>query len=192
MRCQKQPAFLAEKPAKISNVWEVHLSERLWQSLATLAQLRGCSYSTITRYCVFRIVEQQNLRTMPLYSSILTQVREEMPETPNQHRHMVCLYGDDEVAMRIAAMRLGITVSALIRLALWLYLPRLAMEKHSPRFISDYALFWRGIKRWAQIRCNATNTLGIPTLRTFTFSSFAPNTWWPRAGRQTTLFPIAA
>ena len=192
MKCLKQPAFLANKPAKISNVWEVHLSQKLWQSLAILAKLRRCSFSTITRYCVFRIVEQQNLRTMPLYSSVLTQVCEEMRETPNEHRHMLCLYGEDEVALRIAAMRLGITVSALIRLALWLYLPRIAMEKHSSRSVADIVLFWRGIKRWAQIRCNATNTLGIPTLRSFTFSSFAPHTWWPRAGLQANAFPIAA
>ncbi len=192
MKCLKQPAFLANKPAKISNLWEVQLSRKLWQSLRGRAKLRRSSYSTITRYCVFRLVEQQNLRTLPLYTSVLNQIREEMRETPTKHRHMVCLYGDDEVLIRIAAMRLGTTVSALIRLALWLYLPRIAMEKHSGKAISDHTLFWRGIKRWAQIRCNAINTLGIPTLRTFTFSSFAPHTWWPRPGVASTPFPIAA
>jgi hypothetical protein len=192
MKCLKQPAFLANKPAKINNLWEVHLSRKLWQSLAGLAKLRKCSYSTITRYCVFRLVEQQNLRTLPLYKSVLNQIREEMRETPTKHRHMVCLYGDDEVLIRIAAMRLGITVSALIRLALWLYLPRIAMEKHSSKSVSDYAFFWRGIKRWAHIRCNAINTLGIPTLRTFTFSNFAPHAWWPRPGVASAPFPIAA
>ena len=192
MKCLKQPAFLANKPAKISNLWEVQLSRKLWQSLAGMAKLRRTSYSTITRYCVFRLVEQQNLRTLPLYTSVLNQIREEMRETPTKHRHMVCLYGDDEVLIRIAAMRLGITVSALIRLALWLYLPRIAMEKHSPKSVGDDTLFWRGIKRWAQIRCNAFNTLGIPTLRTFTFNSFAPQTWWPRPGLASAPFPIAA
>lgn len=192
MKCLKQPAFLANKPAKINNLWEVHLSCKLWQSLAGLAKLRKCSYSTITRYCVFRLVEQQNLRVSPLYTSVLNQIREEMCETPTKHRHMVCLYGDDEVLIRIAAMRLGITVSALIRLALWLYLPRIAMEKHSDKSVSDDTLFWRGIKRWAQVRCNAINTLGIPTLRTFTFSNFAPHTWWPRPGVAGTSFAFAA
>ncbi|AFM11927.1 hypothetical protein [Turneriella parva] len=192
MKCSKQPAFLTNKPAKISNLWEVHLSQKLWQSLASLAKLRRCSYSTITRYCVFRLAEQQNLRCLALYTNVLNQIRDDMRQTPTKHRHVVCLYGEDEVLIRMAAMRLGITVSAFIRLALWLYLPRIAMEKHSLRSVSDYALFWRGIKRWAQIRCSAMNTLGIPTLRTYTFSNFKPQEWWPRAGLVHFMFPLAA
>jgi hypothetical protein len=39
----------------------------------------------------------------------------------------MCLYGDDEKLIRVAAMDLGITMSAFIRLALELYLYLLAI-----------------------------------------------------------------
>ncbi len=190
MKCLKQPAFLEHRPAKIANLWELKLSKRLWQEISIQAKARRCSYSTITRYCVFRLAEQQNLRRNALFDSVLNEVRQEMRSDGARHRHMVCLYGDDEVLIRIAAMRMGVTVSALMRLALWLYLPRIAMEKQSYKCVSDRALFWLGIKRWAQISCNALNTFAIPTLRTFTFSNFAPDNWWPRPG--TLNFAIAA
>jgi hypothetical protein len=43
------------------------------------------------------------------------------------HRHLMCLYGDDEKLIRVAAMDLGITMSAFIRLALEFYLYLLAI-----------------------------------------------------------------
>lgn len=192
MKCLRQPAFLDKRPAKISNLWELKLTPRLWQVVALQAKMRKCSYSTITRYCVFRLVEQQNLRLNTLLNRALDQVRQDNNHGQEKHRHMVCLYGDDEKLIRIAAMRLGITVSALMRLALWLYLPRIAMEKHSRKSVSEDSLFWRGIKRWAQIHCRALNTFAIPTLRTFTFTSFSPQSWWPRPGNGALLFPLAA
>ena len=41
------------------------------------------------------------------------------------HRHQLCLYGADEKRLRLAALEIQVSVSALIRLALKLYLPRL-------------------------------------------------------------------
>lgn len=192
MKCKKQPAFLCHRPVKISNLWEVRVSAYLWRVLETIAKKRRCSYSTITRYCVFRLIEQQNLRMTPLYMATLIEVRYDLQAPAALHRHIVCLYGDDEVLLRMAAMRLGTSVSNVIRLALWLYLPRVAMEIHSHKSVSLQMLFWRGIKRWRQIRCEAINTLGIPTLRIFSFSNFSPHEWWPPSGGQFSLFQAMA
>jgi len=91
----------------------------------------------------------------------------------------MCFYGEDLRAVRYAAMVLGITVSMLIRIAIQLYLPRLAMENRS-RKVSNEELFKLGIKRWQYVQCAALNHFRIPLFRQLTFSSFFPWQWWPR------------
>ena len=94
------------------------------------------------------------------------------------------LYGEDVLLLRMAALRLGLTVSAFLRLALHIYLPKLAAKSHDKEHISTAELFWRGIKRWKQIALTAVNHGSFPAIRQFTFSSFMPWEWWgkPVAG----------
>lgn len=179
MTCRKQPAFLVEKPTKINDVWEVGLQPELWRRLCVTAALRRTTYSSITRYCVFRLAEKQNLRWHPLFSDALKSSK--VHKGQELHRHMVCLYGEDVRSLRLAAMTLGITVSAFVRMALWLYLPRVAMEIRSRRTVSAAELFFLGTKRWLSIPMQALNRFGIPHLRQQLFSSFLPWQWWPPA-----------
>jgi hypothetical protein len=51
---------------------------------------------------------------------------------------MMCLYGEDEKLLRIAAMELNMTVSHLIRLAIYRYLPKVEKETFDWRFIYYY------------------------------------------------------
>ena len=178
MKCQRQPAFLSDKPTPINDIWEVHLSQRLWRQLACLSRNRACTYSTITRFCVFRLAEPEQLRNFRLFNRLVPKIRRETAQAPALHRHMLCLYGEDIKLLRLAAMRLNMTVSAFIRLALWLYLPRLAMEKNSSRFISPEMLFQLGTKRWMIIPYAALNHECKPAIRHFTFASFPPWFWW--------------
>lgn len=178
MKCQRQPAFLSDKPTPITDVWEVRLSPRLWTRLADLAQKRSRTFSTITRFCIFRLAEPEQLREFRLFQRVIPEIRQDTQQARQLHRHMVCLYGEDVKLLRLAAMQLNLTVSAFIRLALWLYLPRLAMEKHSSRFVSREKLFLLGTKRWMLIPYAALNLEGNPALRRFAFASFPPWFWW--------------
>ena len=94
-----------------------------------------------------------------------------------QHRHMLCLYGQDADMLRFAAIRLRISVSALIRLSLRLYLKRLAMKFHSKRIDYNY-IFWRGIKRYSDILLTAKNQLTLPWVRNHFYQSFCPGLRW--------------
>lgn len=151
----------------------------LWQRLRLAAKQRRTTYSNITRYCIFRLAEKQNLRWNPLFLNAMKSIR--MAGKQEMHRHMVCLYGEDVRLLRIAAMTLGITVSAFVRMALWLYLPRVAMEIRSKRSVSEAELFILGTKRWLSIPMQALNQFGIPHLRQQLFSSFLPWHWWASA-----------
>ncbi|AFM14764.1 hypothetical protein Turpa_4131 [Turneriella parva DSM 21527] len=178
MKCQRQPDFLKNKPTPINDIWEVHLSPRIWRRLVHLATARGCTYSTISRFCVFRLAEPERLRNTALFRRLMPQIRGDMAVSKSRHRHMICLYGEDVVLLRLAAMRLNMTVSAFIRLALWLYLPRLAMENRSKRFIGPLILFQLGTKRWMSVPYAALNHEHNPALRRFAFASFPPWFWW--------------
>lgn len=91
---------------------------------------------------------------------------------------MVCFYGEDVKLVRLAALEMQISVSAFIRLALWLYLPRFVVKNHNRKRIHPTDFFWRGIKRWYVIPHLAINDLRLPTLRRYLFSGFPPHLWW--------------
>ena len=180
MKCQKQPLVHKNMPTPITELWEIHLNQTTWAELKARSKHRKCSYSTVSRYCLFRLIEHENLRWNKLFAKKRMEIKSE-PRKHRQlmHRHVICFYGEDLRAVRYAAMVLGITVSMLVRIALTLYLPRLAMENPSRR-ISNEELFKLGIKRWQNVHHSALNNFRIPLFRQLTFSSFFPWQWWPR------------
>jgi hypothetical protein len=96
----------------------------------------------------------------------------------DMHRHMICLYGEDEKLIRLAAIELGLTLSAFIRLALELYLDALAMEKRSQRPVTDNDLTWEGIRFTETIQIFATNGGGWPFSRDLSCMRFDIDGYW--------------
>lgn len=178
MRCQTQHPYLRNKPVQVHDLWEVLISAKLWAKIQDFSKKRKCSYTTITRYCAFRLAEKETLRWNRAFQKAQRIAEAERNATAQPHRHMVCLYGEDVLMLRMAALRLGITVSAFFRLALHIYLPRFDIELEHKKHVSALELFWRGIKRWKQIPLAALNHDGIPAIRCFAFSSFMPWEWW--------------
>lgn len=177
MKCRRQPPFLKDKPTPIEDLWEVHLVHTTWEQITSIARKRKVSYSTVARYCIFRFVEQKSLKMDKNCQSLHMKNRMQIAGAKAVHRQLVCLYGEDVVLLRLTAIRLKISVSALIRLALALYLPCLAMENHS-RQVSPEELFVLGIKRWLRIEQTQLHWHGIPAIHQFTFSMFLPWQWW--------------
>ncbi len=91
---------------------------------------------------------------------------------------MMCLYGDDEKLIRLAALDLGITMTAFIRLAIELYLPALAMEKRSRRPITDTDLTWEGIRFTENVQIFAINGGSWPLARDLTCQRFDTDSYW--------------
>jgi len=81
------------------------------------------------------------------------------------HRHQMCLYGDDEKLIRVAAMDWGMTLSAFVRLALELYLSLLAMEKQSRQYCSDADLTESAIRLVQTITILASQAGPFPAFR---------------------------
>lgn len=174
MQCYRQPSFLKGKPTPIAEVWEVRLPTRLMDTLRKIAGQRGKTLSTITRFCSLPLADRTKLRWLRHMRSLQKLDKQEYSQG-RHHRHLVCLYGDDALLLRLAALRLRISVSAFIRLALRLYLNSIAMENQSKRKVTDDMLYWLGIKRWCRIPLEAT---AIPIRRRYLFLSFPPEWRW--------------
>ncbi|MBV6494438.1 MAG: hypothetical protein LDLANPLL_02471 [Turneriella sp.] len=178
MKCRKQPKFLEKRPVKIASIIEVHLTVRQWGHILKLARARKKTFSTITRYCVLRLSRKINLRWTSVLLETYKNVKEEIQLAEKEHRHVVCLYGEDEMLIRLAAMQLRITMSAFIRLALELFLKRLAMEKHSYRLISDENLKWQAIRFTEKYTPYVQNLFSRPHSHRFKWLTFAVHTYW--------------
>jgi hypothetical protein len=178
MICRKQPAFLKNKPLKITNLLEIRLAASQWWRIVELSRRRRRTYSTITRYCVLRLARKCSLRWTPRMQKARARAKEELKSIPAQHRHMLCLYGEDEKLIRLAALELGLTLTTFVRLALALYLENLAMEKRSHRFVTGERLKWEAIRFIEKIHIFATDREGYPLLRDLTCIGFALASYW--------------
>lgn len=178
MKCYQQPNLLKNRPTPITEIWEVRLNPALWTRIVDTARARRCTYSCVTRYCIFRLVEKANVHPAKAFWKSQKKATRELRGGSDLHRHMACFYGEDIRLVKLVALQLGVTVTALIRIALQLYLPRLAADFHSKRHVSREAFLAFGIKRWMFIPIAALNLERAPVLRNLAFASFPPWLRW--------------
>jgi hypothetical protein len=178
MKCRRQPRFLENSPIQITNLLEVRLAPIHWNRIKILVWQRRRTYSTITRYCVLKLARKCSLRWTAKLSIATQRVKEGMDIAKDMHRHMMCLYGEDEKLIRLAAMELGLTLTAFVRLALELYLETLAMVKRSHRPITNDDLTWEGIRFTETMQIFAVNGGGWPFSRNLSCMRFDIDTYW--------------
>lgn len=126
----------------VCDIWEVRLAKTVFQRVRQNARHRKCTMSWIVRYCVLRLINKPGLNRRVHLDEILDEIRQNQPPVNDCHRFYLCLYGEDDLLLRLAARRLGITVSMLIRLALYRYLRILEKIEAVPA----WRFFWFGIK----------------------------------------------
>jgi hypothetical protein len=145
----RQPKFLLGKTVQIANLLEVHLAAEQWRGIVRLARSRGWTFSMMTRFCVLRLAAKTRIEWTGRLREAHKQAQLRISIARAEgavHRHLMCLYGNDEKLIRVAAMDLGITLSAFVRLAVELYLHLLAMEKHSKWYVTDAHLVENSIR----------------------------------------------
>ena len=178
MKCKQQPRFLEGKPIRITHLLEIRLAPLHWNRIKIAAWQRRRTYSTITRYCVLRLARRCSLRWTRKLHQAVDGVRHGLDIAQDMHRHMMCLYGDDEKIIRLAAIDLGLTITAFVRLALELFLQTLAMEKRNRWCVSSNDLTWEGIRFIESIQIFAVNGGGWPFSRELSCAPFAIDSYW--------------
>ncbi|MDH5716571.1 MAG: hypothetical protein OEZ22_02910 [Spirochaetia bacterium] len=168
MKCNKQPQWAKEE---IKNVWDVHLDVHIWENIKTAAEIHSRSFSWIVRYCVFQLVLKKNLRWTNKLKILNENIKKNIPG--KTHRHQLCLYGDDELLLRTAAIQLKISVSQLLRLSIAMFLDRLLKKK-----VSKENLFWYGIKIVLEINDFRSLKKKIPAMDFRSFKLFSIHQYW--------------
>lgn len=172
MKCNKQMRFYR---IPVACLWEVHLEPQLWNRVQKAAEGRGCTYSWITRYCVFRLARKKNLRMLEAMKIHSYKVKARQKFAQQYHRHMMCLYGDDEKLIRMAAMQLGVTVSHLIRMALYWFLPKVESF-----FVKWQEIYYHGTKICRYLSPTRVNILKLPFYDKLFYEKWSPDQWWKR------------
>jgi len=178
MKCKRQPRFLEDKAIRIANILEVRLAPAQWNRIMIAVRQRRRTYSTITRYCVLKLARKCSLRWTVGLRSVQADVKNRLRGATRLHRHMLCLYGEDEKLIRLAAMDLGLTLSAFIRLAIELYLSSLAMVNHSKLKVTDADLTAEGIRFLQQMQIFAANGGPFPLLRQISCIRYELESYW--------------
>lgn len=151
-------------------ILEVRVSYELWEKVQGLAKRNRTTYSWVVRYCLFRLIRKKGISrvTKGIEQKVKRQTR-----APRLHRHMLCLYGVDEMFIRMTAAHLNCTMSHLVRLALEWRLPKLMQDENandSP--FHRLSFYWLGIKLYRQ---RALVVCQQPLLQ---FSRFTEREYW--------------
>ncbi|MDH5717592.1 MAG: hypothetical protein OEZ22_08120 [Spirochaetia bacterium] len=168
MRCKKSPPWIK---AKIKNIWEVHIDLSTWKNIKLAANMHNKSYSWIVRYCVFRLTNKKNL----IMTNTIKKKNELLKRLKNnkKHRHLLCLYGDDELLLRNSALLLGISVSQLIRISITMFLGKILNKK-----VSKEDLFWYGIKIFAKIKIFRSDKRNSIVMEFHNYKKFLIENYW--------------
>lgn len=133
------------------------MCDDMWRRVVDLAEVSGRSYSWVVRYAVFRLIRRKSRQGHlgyvgnPAFRECLGNVLTPHPlnrgvwgrraGSAAKHRHRLCLYGEDELYIRLAAAQLGCSMTHLVRLAIEKY----AMGT-SLRVVNTPFFYWLGIK----------------------------------------------
>ncbi|MDH5718687.1 MAG: hypothetical protein OEZ22_13765 [Spirochaetia bacterium] len=170
MKCRKQPLWAK---AEIKSVWEVRIDSFVWNKIICAAKARKKTYSWIVRYCVFELTRVKKLRWTRNMLHIHEKLKCLTVKDKKQHRHMLCLYGDDEIFLRNSALMLGITVSKLIRLSIAMLIDRVLDGK-----TSEKNLFRRGIKFFAKINIFRSAKDSLTAMVFHSYKKFLEEEYW--------------
>jgi len=151
---------------QVDNILEVRLPFRIWNKIKWVAANKRRSYSWVVRYAVFRMLKRQNIQRFSgdgvsgklskKIAKLNELVKAERIDSKKKHRHRLCLYGKDELFIRLSAAKLECTMTHLIRLALALYLDDLARK---------FPLFRRANDSNGRFSRAAWRCLGIKVLK---------------------------
>jgi len=142
---------------QVDCVLEIRLCEDTWEKIKRVATARESSFSWVVRYAIFRMIKRKSLH--PNVSSVYEsndnfgsenkyndRVNKRRHGSAEKHRHRLCLYGEDELFIRLSAARLGCTMTHMVRLALEKYLDSLVAAGVSFSRFRRAAWYWLGIK----------------------------------------------
>ncbi len=154
-------------------ILEVRFSDEIWSRVVRVARIRKTTFSWVVRYCLFRLIK----RRKPLKYILNVTIRESLKSNENEnfesvwesairqkkckrfHRHRLCLYGEDELFIRVIAGILNCTMTHLVRFSVEKSLSFLEkMLLHPISRFHQIMFYWLGIKLFQDVEIPISNT----------------------------------
>ncbi|MES0489707.1 MAG: hypothetical protein ABUK01_06940 [Leptospirales bacterium] len=146
-------------------ILEIRLKPEIWERIVGIAEMKKRSYSWVVRYCLFRFIKRKDPRKHIGYCTFLFkkgkfekvhELAKQYPGLDDLHRHKLCLYGEDELFIRITAALMCCTMTHLVRMALEWNIDELEKETYIrlSRFRKGFhanAFYWMGIKLYEDV-----------------------------------------
>ncbi len=150
----------------VESILEIRLCPDTWEKVRQIARIKKVSYSWVVRYSLFRLIKR-NRPSQYLYFSggfpfeilsrelkwlkLKSKVEKRRTGSNLKHRHRLCLYGEDELYIRLVAAQLRCTMTHLVRLALERFLDSILNSLHRQvgskgMVATDAFWYWLGIK----------------------------------------------
>jgi len=163
----KNVKFYHKNLEHVDCVLEIRLCMDIWEKIQKVATMRDKSYSWVVRCSVFRLIKRKDLNKyimsgqdcqfplsftrVSMFSEVNKKALERRHQNSEKHRHRLCLYGEDELFLRLSAARLRCTMTHLVRLALEKYLNSLLIvtnpfSRSKVNRYRDAVWYWLGIK----------------------------------------------
>jgi hypothetical protein len=120
---------------------EIKLDYKTWERVVKIAGKRKVSYSWVVRYVLFRLIKCKS-------NNIPDIIRNTSME--KIHRHKMCLYGKDELLIRMTAALWGCSMTRLVQIALIRNLWRLECETEGK--FHRISFYWLGIKMYNGVK----------------------------------------
>ncbi len=157
-----------------SSILEIRLCSDTWEKIEKVAWARMRSRSWVVRYALFRLIKRKGFSYSlgnpnrfsggrnPFYE-INEKAWARRYQSNLKHRHRLCLYGEDELFIRLAAVSLGCSITHLVRVALEKYLDTMHVTRRRAFGISGIRAtavfwFWLGIKMFAAVELPIKST----------------------------------
>jgi len=168
----RNKTYLKKETECIESILEIRLNEKTWNEITKVAKVKKKSYSWIVRYTVFRLINRKdpvkyiqgwdsNIRQIKFFK-LNEKIKKDnlaISETCSEmHRHKLCLYGEDELLIRLCAAMLNCSMTHLVRLALEWYLSELGrVMPGKPGQFHQSAFYWLGIKLFKAVDLHSFN-----------------------------------
>lgn len=131
MKVTQKPFNSNLAKADITGIVEVWLPCEIWQRMSVLRKKKPqLTFSWITRFVLFHMIRKKNFFKNENFPKLVEHDQNNIDlSLTSNHRHKLCLYGDDETFLKYLSLFLRVPMSALIRIALRSFLHLLDTSK---------------------------------------------------------------
>lgn len=126
----RKPFGNPKAKADITGVYEVLIPAEIWEKIVEAQKKhRKLTYSWIVRHMLFKLLKKKFFGKSCKVKKLIQEDKKYSKAKEDIHRFSLCLYGDDHIQLKIFSSILGISISRLVRVAIFWYIKEFDVER---------------------------------------------------------------